>query len=81
MLRDLVCICFDFVCLHIRCSCCPKTCLLFQVVQTKQVDYKMNTKNVTTWATAQTRVQSSEKVDKLQLNKNKPKESQTRLMS
>ena len=38
--------CFDFVRSHERCGCCSIVCLRFQVVQIKQVDCKMTTKNV-----------------------------------
>ena len=40
------CFCFDFVRSHVRCDCCSIVCLRFQVVQIKQVDCKMRTKNV-----------------------------------
>ena len=40
------CFCFDFVRSHARCGCCSIVCLRFQVVQIKQVDCKMSTKNV-----------------------------------
>ena len=42
----LFCFCFDFVHSHARRSCCSIVCLRFQVVQIKQVDGKMSTKNV-----------------------------------
>ena len=35
--------CFDFFRLHARCRCCSIVRLRFQVVQIKQVDYKMST--------------------------------------
>ena len=38
--------CFDFVRLHVRCGSCSIVCLRFQVMQIKQVDCKMSTKNV-----------------------------------
>ena len=41
-----VCFCFDFVHLHARCDCCSIVCLHFQVVQIKQVDCRIRTKNV-----------------------------------
>ena len=37
---------FDFVRSYARCGCCSVVCLRFQVVQIKQVDCKMSTKNV-----------------------------------
>ena len=37
---------FDFVHSHAQCGCCSIACLLFQVAQIKQVDYKMSTENV-----------------------------------
>ena len=40
------CFCFDFVRSHARYGCCSIVCLSFQVVQIKQADCKMNTKNV-----------------------------------
>ena len=40
------CFCFDFVRSHVRCGCCSIVCLRFQVVQVKQIDWKMNTKNM-----------------------------------
>ena len=40
------CSCFDFVRSHARCGCCSIVCLRFQVVQVKQIDWKMNTKNM-----------------------------------
>ena len=45
---DLIwfCFCFDFVRSHRRCDCCSIVCLRFQVVQIKQVDCKISTKNV-----------------------------------
>ena len=36
--------CLDFVRSHIQCGCCSIVCLRFQVVQVKQIDWKMNTK-------------------------------------
>ena len=41
--------CFNFVCSHARCGCFSVVCLRFQVVQIKQVDYKMSTKNVSNY--------------------------------
>ena len=35
--------CFDFVRLHARCGFCSVVCLSFQVVQIKQVDWKLST--------------------------------------
>ena len=40
------CFCFDFACSHARCGCCSIVCLCFQVVQIKQVDCKLSTKNM-----------------------------------
>ena len=40
------CFCFDFVGLHARFACCSIVCLRFHVVQMKQVNCKMSTKNV-----------------------------------
>ena len=40
------CFCFDFVRSNVRCGCCSIVCLRFQVVQAKQIDWKMNTKNM-----------------------------------
>ena len=40
------CFRFDFVCSYARCGCCSVVCLRFQVVQIKQVDCKMSSKNV-----------------------------------
>ena len=37
--------CFDFVRSHARCGCCSIVCLRFHVVQIKQADCKMSTKN------------------------------------
>ena len=39
------CFCFDFVHSQIQCVCCSMVCLLFQVLQIKQVNCKMSTKN------------------------------------
>ena len=38
--------CFDFVRSQVRCGCCSIVCSRFQVVQVKQIDWKINTKNV-----------------------------------
>ena len=43
------CFCFDFVPLHTHCGCCSIVCLRFQVVQVKQIDWKMNTKNMSNY--------------------------------
>ena len=40
------CFCFEFVCSYALCGCWSVVCLRFQVVQIKQVDWKMSTKNV-----------------------------------
>ena len=40
------CFCFDFVRSEARCCCCSIVCLRFKVVQVKQIDWKMNTKNM-----------------------------------
>ena len=40
------CFCFDFVRSRTRFGCCSIVCLRFRGVQIKQVDCKMNTKNV-----------------------------------
>ena len=40
------CFCFDFVHSHARCGYCSIVYLRFQVVQIKQIDCKMSTKNV-----------------------------------
>ena len=40
------CFCFDFIRSHAQCGCYSIVCLRFQVVQIKQVDCKMSTKNV-----------------------------------
>ena len=57
--------CFDFVRSHAQCGCFSIVCLHFQVVQIKQADCKMSTKNVIInkkniswyfWTTAHTRV-------------------------
>ena len=40
------CFYFDFIHSHEWCSCCSVVCLRFQVVQIKQVDCKMSTKNM-----------------------------------
>ena len=57
----------DKTCNYARCGCCSKVCLRFQVVQTKQVDYKKSTKNVKIswyyWTTADTKVWRHEKAD------------------
>ena len=37
------CFCFDFVRSHVRCGCCSKVCLHFQVVQIKLVGCKLST--------------------------------------
>ena len=37
------CFCFDFVRSHARCGCCSIVCLRFQVVQIKQIDFKLST--------------------------------------
>ena len=41
-----LCFCFDFVRSHVQCGCCSIVCLRFQVVQIKQVNCEMSTKNV-----------------------------------
>ena len=38
--------CFDFVLSRAQCGCCFIVCLRFQVVEIKQADCKMSTKNV-----------------------------------
>ena len=43
---DMTYFCFNFIHLHARCGCCSIVCLRFQVVQIKQVDCKVSTKNV-----------------------------------
>ena len=40
------CFCFYFVRSYARRGCCSIVCLRFQVVQVKQIDWKMNTKNM-----------------------------------
>ena len=37
---------FDFVHSHARCGCCSIVCLHFQDAQIKQVECKMNTRNM-----------------------------------
>ena len=43
------CFCFDLVRSHALCDCFSIVCLRFQVVQIKQVDCKMSTKNVNSY--------------------------------
>ena len=85
------CFCFDFVRSHVQCGCCYIICLRFQVVQIKQVDYKMSTINVTNYKktfhdifgqlhTQEYKVTENQIV-RLQLNEKNSKESQTRLMN
>ena len=70
MWPELVFLLFWF-CLHARCGCCSIVCLRFQVVQIKQADWKMSTKDVNNcktfinifWATTHTRVQNHKKAD------------------
>ena len=38
--------CFNLVCSYARCSCCSMVYLRFQLLQIKQIDCKMITKNV-----------------------------------
>ena len=85
------CFCFDFVRPHARCGCCSVVCLRFQVVQIKQVDCKMSNKNVNNSKKrtfhdifGQLHTQEYKGTKKRivrQLNEEKSKESQTRLMS
>ena len=69
-----------------QCGCCSIVCLRFQVVQIKQVDCKISTKNVNNckWKTFHDtfgQLHTRKQIVRLQLNKKKSKESQTRLMS
>ena len=41
-----LCFCFGFVRSHVKCGCSSIVSLGFQVVQVKQIDCKMNTKNM-----------------------------------
>ena len=42
---DMILFLFDFVHSHAQCGCCSIVCLRFQVVQIKQVDWKMSIKH------------------------------------
>ena len=86
------CFCFDFVHSHARLVCCSIVCLRFHVVQKKQVDCKMSTKNVNNYKQkifrdifgqllAQEYKATKKQIVRLQLNEKKSKGSQTRLMS
>ena len=43
---NVMCFCFDFIRSHAWYGCCFIICLCFQVVQIKQVNCQMSTKNV-----------------------------------
>ena len=84
--------CFVFVPSHVRCSCCSRVCLHFHVVQIKQIDYKINIKDVNNckWKTfrdmfgqlhTEEHKATKKQIVRLQLNEKKSKESQIRLMS
>ena len=75
-----------------RCGFCSIVCLRFQVVQIKQADYKISTKNVNNYKQktcrdvfgqlhTQEHKVTKKQIVRVQLNKNKSKEKQTRLMS
>ena len=79
------CFCFDFVHSHARLVCCSIVCLRFYVVQKKQVDCKMSTKNVNNYKQkifrdifGQLLAQEYKATKK---NEKKSKGRQTRLMS
>ena len=85
------CFCINFVRSHVWCGCCSIVFSRFQVVQIKQVDCKMSTKNVNNckWKTFRdifgqiykaTKKQIRLQQMRLQLNEKKSKESQKWLM-
>ena len=41
--------CFNLVCSYVRCGCCSMVYLRFQLLQIRQVDCKMITKNVSNY--------------------------------
>ena len=78
----------SFIHSHARCGSRSIVCLRFQVVQTKQVDCKMSTRNVNKTFRdifgqlhTQEYKATKEKMLRLQLNEKNAKESQTRLMT
>ena len=85
-------LCFGFVRSHALCGCCSIVCLHFQVLQIKQADSKLSTKNVNNYKLktfrdvfGQLQTQgykaTKKQIVRYQLNEKKSKESQTRLMS
>ena len=86
------CLCFGFFRSHALCGCCSIVCLHFQVLQIKQADSKLRTKNVNNYKLktfrdvfGQLQTQgykaTKKQIVRYQLNEKKSKESQTRLMS
>ena len=91
---DLIwfCFCFDFVRSHARLCCFSIVFLSFQVVQIKQVNCEMSTKNVINYkwkifcdifgqGHTQEYKATRKQIVRLQLNEKKSEGSQTRLMS
>ena len=80
-----LCFWFDLVRSHAWHGSCSIVCLRFQVVQIKQADCKMSTKNVNNYDTfgqlhTQEYKATKKQIVSLQLNEKKSKERQTRLI-